>query len=832
MFKPEQEMGSPKKTFDPDVQIQEKNVEKKSLTPEIIKKIYEKGRKYILAGTLALIGLHTVNDVKHYETPEEVYKSFDARFKNIDSAKSHQIFDDLRNIMSEAQLERYSPGDSIIPKVIMDDDLRQRIIEIGSLYNICDPYIFTQMSAGCEGKDLTDLKNKKIMERIKELRQEFPSDYNPSFYSLPIGGNLKDLEAPSYMKGIKRLANIAMTEGINWLSKEEIEYVGQNDEYYALLKKLNSFGTNFTAEVIRSTTDIYDKKDTLYVAQRKATLTEVEKFVLSENTKVLKYADKYSDMGTSILREIMEDTSGEYLKFFEDQKNKKSIDFLKKNGFKSTTFFYLLKEGFGPLINNPDFLDIAVSFSRDKNNPYDPWLRLSFLKPYYNLKTEDDFHKLKEDFEEIKNTKRDTWEKDFDRSYVGLFEEFMPEKIKTNIFDPLTVEMYGGHKQPNNFMEDPALGVVKKLGYEKTPPHFLDSFDLPTQADWIMRVARNMYITKEPITPENFEKTFYETIGLRMDKELIEKPLFKNRNVALFVNNEKWGDDASIQVSAYGEKNKGKDRFGKPEANNSILKQNPLELKTFRAEKTKESLEHTKKLFLEYVSSNPNLTIVVDAHGGSNNIFLTQGIPDKNGVVDATIGWESSITSEEIAAAFESRYDKGINDVPLILMASCYNQDFIRNLCQELIKINLNKNKNISLPIACGDAEYGQYGFGSQGDFGNDFLKLMLANKIETKLKDIIKIEGVKRTYPSVNISIFVPYTKETKDINGKKVIQKVFYQIAKMDATPMEKSEALNYANSLMDKNVSDGKTALYYEYVKPEIAYKIRNIVEEEEA
>jgi hypothetical protein len=834
-FKPKIEGKRPEPIV--ETENQDTSIEKEGnfLTPEKIKAIYERGRLFILA-TIISMGMFPAEK----SGEEGLYDNFEAKFKNIPPGKGHIIFDDINKILKlkEASIYFAEDSDSALPTAILDDHAREVMIKLSSMFEFKSWDVDVNFGHNEDEKEIIKIDNENLWKKLEELRKEFPLGATPDVSSIPYS-RPEYLNDPIFFQGLKRLASIEMATDAEFCNKEEIKKVATDDSFYELLKKLNSSNTRFTAEVVGTLAVTGEKPEEVTQQYWQSLLDRrqnLEKFLTSgPNRKVLEYGQGV-ELGMSVLEDIMDDETGKYVKFFEDKKNQKSIEFLDQNGYNFESMMFLLRSDYENMINEPAFLDVLeelkmININSDK---FSVWFHLlSKNDSYYNLDSKEGFEDLRDDLRRIRYYQLGDLN-DFYKVRDALDERNEKYKktdervLKQNIFQPLTTQSDTAKENWDNFSEDPALNIVSKLGYQyKDAPKYLDALDEFTKADWVMRVARNMYITRMPVTPENFEQTFYEIVGLRTNKELLEKPLFKNRNVALFAHSERYGDDKKYSSNKYVIKNKGNIKFGKPAVRNAILQQNPINLTTFRAENTQESLAETKKLFLEYVGSKKNLTIVADAHGGKGQIFFTQGLPKKKEVKSSVSTQELEyVTTEELASALEQRYDKEIKDTAIILMSSCYDQDFIRDLCEKIMEINSQKKKDIPLPIASGDAEYGQYAFSAYNDFGSEFLALLLTNKFETKIKDIIQIESGEDKI--TNISLFVPFTKETKDNNKKTIKQKVFYQITHTPTTPLDKTLALQYAEDLINKNINE-KTASYWAYKNPEWSREIRKIVEE---
>ncbi len=820
----------------PDIQ-ETKQKEEKSLTPEIIKKIYEKGRLYIMT-TIISLGMFQVDK----SGSEQNFDYFISKFKNIPKEKSHEVYDDLNKILSPEEFSIYceNDNDSLISNSVLDNKFREILVKLSSKFIFKSDDLFIDFSEKKEEeqnqKQLYKIDTEDSWKKIDEILKEFPSGYKPEISSIPYS-HIEYLNDPVYFKALKRLASIKMTRDVAYCNNNNIKKIATDDDLFIILEKFNSLGPEFSAGIIDRFFESGTKPEYLDEEQWQKKLNfrnDFEHFLQSNpNAKIFEYG-KGSKFESNGIINLMDDSSGRYIQFFEDKNNQKSIEFLRSIGYDFQSMYFLIRSNYENMVNEPEFLDALneLSVINRRGDSYSVWFHLlSKYDSYYNLDTKDGFEDLAHDLKRAKyklgNSSVDFYKvRDKLEEITDKHTKNSNEIIKENVFEPLVADMDTSYQHWDEFLKDPALEIITKLKYQNNIPKYLDTLDYFSKIDWMMRVARNMYIANTPITPEDFEKTFYETVSIRMDKELIEKSLFKNRNVAFFAHNERYGDDKKDKLTKYKLQNKGKNCFGKAEAMDAISKQQPDNLNIFRANNTSESLINTKKLFLEYIINNSNLTVVVDAHGNENAIYLTNGLP-KSQELKNSVPTEGSdcVTFEEIANAIEERYDKNIKDVPIFIMTSCYNQNFIRNLCEKIIEINSQKKKDIQLPIISGDAEYGQYAYSTESEFGNDFFDMILKNKSNSRIKDIIQIENGTLT---TNISLFVPFTKESKDINSKKIKQKIFYQITQHGGTPLNKTLALQYAEGLLSNTIND-KTASYWEYTNKDLAHEIRKTIED---
>ncbi|KKQ35215.1 MAG: hypothetical protein US50_C0021G0004 [Candidatus Nomurabacteria bacterium GW2011_GWB1_37_5] len=588
--------------------------------------------------------------------------------------------------------------------------------------------------------------------------------------------------------------------------------IANNNSNLEILKNLSELGQHYN---VTFGTDVLLKFE-----EKRG---EFESFISdNERNKILKYASGLT-LGSRTIINLMENKTQKYLHFFEEKQNQANIELLKKRGYGFREFFELIQYDYDRSINDPDFLILLNEFSNKKIEPENTAWYLVYLKQYYDI--EKNYFKL------LAGDLKKIGVGDLGNS---IFEIHNKEKLEksTNLFKKISTSY--SESDPERFSEDPALNIINKLGYYDRMPNYISSLDDKNKTEWIVRVARNMYMSKIPVTPENFEQTYYETLNLRMDKELLEKDLFKDRNVALFAHNEElYQRDTTLEEGF----KKSDDRFGKQAVQVGISKQKPTNLTLFRTEDNEESLKNTKKSFLNYIKNHSSLTVVFDAHGDPDGISFTGNTPpgydEMSGLKQLDVLAKKQVSFEELASAFEKRYDNGFTDIPILILDVCFNQNFIRNLNEQIVKINDSKHKKIPLPIAAGVSEYGQPGFSYLSNaYGSIFLQLILENKNETKLKDIIEIEAANgSTGMESNISLFVPFTKEGSSEKNKKIKQRIFYQIAQTEETPLNKTFALQYANMLMDNKLDD-KTASYYEFARPEQAHEIKRIIDESES
>jgi hypothetical protein len=762
---------------------------------ELIKNLYKKGRVFILSTVLSLGLLKSIPD-KELSFQKTLIEKFD-----FSEEKEKEIVTTLNTIFTEEEANEYIENNKNITNFLLN--FPEEVIKLDDLYDVT-PAILGQIDQqNVEDELAKTLKDEKYLKVLEDIRGYFPEDYKPKADFLPLS-EMKRLDNLEYVEGLKVLAELKMTGNSEGFHKD-ISQISKNPKVYELLQKLSSLDAHLSFEIffyIPAETYKYEAG-----SPYEETLKELTDFINDgTNNDIFKYIDG-APIGHNEMYNIVSDTSGYWKNFYENPDNQSNIQILKDHGYTFNSFLSLGSE-YMDHIQDDFFVEALVALSA-KVSKATISSRLSRvfrqLEPYYDFKNTQGFIAFSDDLEKIDKISDIG---NIDREVVSSRKD-----VNKNIFQALSQETYESQKLPYNFLQDPALKVVYELGYEDTVkiPEFLKGMPIRDKAEWIMRVSRNMNVRGLEITAANFEKVFYESVEMRLNPGVVDQDLFTNRNVAYFAHNERWQG--------------GQKRFGKDSTVVGLQRQKPKELSIFQADSTITSLFETKKKFLEYISSHSNLTILVDAHGSEFGFFMTEGIPATNGKVSMEYK-DRYVSFQELASAFEKRYDAGHKDIPIFLEDACFNQNFIRNLYGELMRINKEKRKTISLPVSAGVSEYGQYGFSEGGDYGNVFLETLLSTKKSTKIKDIITLEasGLSSGINS-NISIFVPY-KEKQPVNNKQQKNKkqsTYYQIAKNEQKPIDKIFDDLYVDGL-EKNMYDGTTASYFEAAQPNKAKELK--------
>ncbi len=366
--------------------------------------------------------------------------------------------------------------------------------------------------------------------------------------------------------------------------------------------------------------------------------------------------------------------------------------------------------------------------------------------------------------------------------------EFIIKKEKDN---PETTERY-----VKKLAEDPAIKIIFELGFNKKLPELLKSKNLSNRqiSEHLLHVSRSLHENDIPISIDNFNLVLEKILELRTNKEVLDVSLFKNRNVLILAHNEILGQFSNHDISL------NFPRFGVPLVNKSILDQNPKSFNFFSLNKehihkmtnTKEVeffLNQFRENFLNNISETKELTLVFNGHGSPNDLVFAFSPRDPENPYHYNENYITSINYKEISIALKKRYVENIKDQPIIILASCFNHNFIRNLISEIKKINKEESLEIPLPVFMGNTEFMQesttyYGpdylnfrkdkshkfanpsFFMKKGYSNLFFEGLLKNKKDTKIEDVLKIEN--SSFEN-NISIFFPLKENPVDQNSKK---------------------------------------------------------------
>ncbi len=392
------------------------------------------------------------------------------------------------------------------------------------------------------------------------------------------------------------------------------------------------------------------------------------------------------------------------------------------------------------------------------------------------------------------------------------------------IFTLLTSAMPTGQSNKEGFLKDPALRIVDDVQFTRIPSIF-DTLPAIEKAEWAMRTARGMYAMGLSSSEENFEMVLRQIVESRTTPEILNKKIFTDRNICVIANNQEYFvDDEKMPHIKFAPKN-----FVE-----ALKKQNPADLRVFRAGGSKSSLEKTKNNIREYILSHKELTLVFETHGTPQEYAYNEGLNYEDEAVGSIIFGDMTkiphsevpttgqllrverkgmITPGDLASFFADRYiTNKISDVPMLVFSSCHSQNFIRSLYKKITEINSELGTDIPLPICMGDAEYGQISIAqidlTDHDSGaQDIILNQLLSRGQVTIGNAIQLEEQHSKELINNISIFIPLRIEIK---AKKV--DTYLQIAE-DGRSKEIFNKM-YAEGLR-KNLYNEKTSHYFNAV-----------------
>ena len=387
--------------------------------------------------------------------------------------------------------------------------------------------------------------------------------------------------------------------------------------------------------------------------------------------------------------------------------------------------------------------------------------------------------------------------------------ETTADTIISQGFVDLLLSDMASMQDPNEFRKDPSLSIVRKLGYDDKVPETIASLPDIQKAEWVMRTARAMYVMGLEPTAKNFDKTLKDIMEVSTEKEITNKKLFEGRSVALFAHNEEI-DYVSENKNGSTKIDSTRDTFGRLDVQNGILRQKPHNFEMFKSQyHSSKHIEKTKDEFRKYVRSHKDLTLVFDAHGLPDGVFL-----DNYGSDDVT-----GLDFKSLALDLVTRYKNGFQDTAILIFTSCYSHDFIRNLYHEMDLQMQKEQLDIPLPVAIGTTEYGQVGLGFPAlPYGSPFFERILSEQ-GTTVGDVLKVEaehsgsGVMQ-----NISVFVPW-----QITSSKKPKGSYFQIAENDKDKAQKVAETMYAEGVKNGAV-DSRTAHLFEVEQPDKAEEIK--------
>lgn len=715
------------------------------------------------------------------------YDEFTNLPENIDLEEARKILYDFEEILVDEANLKYLINDLDIggdfEKDFFDtfskEELRNRLREVGGylLIREGDIYMMQRDSTYVTkvyDKAIDEFIQKTSLKPISERKYYQPelSEFLFETYDDEVSGVV---ETSSYRDMLKNSEGRKRAQecDASIYSDEALEEIASNDQLYNFLKKLR---TEFDVHV---DDDFISDLSNPTLGNTKYSVNFLD--ITSNQNKQILEQSKGELLSKIAIQNILTDTKHEIGSFFSDPQNKENLEKLKSlkittnsllsltendpetlarhlEILKSPHFISLLEKfGVGDPENseNVDFefffksIKIFLGKKGKLNEEYPP------LYKYYNLETKEGCDQFFSNYKKVTNFSPNLW---FGEK-IGLFDKISVLEDLYNNIDSENPE-----PQAEKFLDDPALEYVIKLGYDKQAPQFLDGLSKRMKSEWIMRVSRNMFVSGVEPTEENFKEYFKETVLLRSNLEMTKMKVFEDRNVVCLSHNEKWQQNSGEYT--------GKNRFMSDSLVSVLKANNPSEMIIFRGKEDKKSLLEAKDNFLDYIRNHEKITVFMNGHGDPNDFYLSEGSVD-NGIVNSN--GSITINYTELAKAFKDRENKGLHEQSILILEACSNQNFVRNLYQELEKNGVER-----LPIIIGSSEFGQYGFTDNKDYSSKFFKeVFQGNKSDVKIQDFIDVEQKNTNAVDklliTNPTIFFPI--QIKDEKGKK--KDIHWQIA-----------------------------------------------------
>ncbi len=751
------------------------------------------------------------NDREQWERKEndkEMLKFFTKRTH--DSIRAARLIKDLHTLFTEEEI-LFNVSDFLqmddttqAPdkfNTLLDDSFRQNILKINDLFRISPEFLFGQMLQRQDLVSAIESGNfeKNIYPEMVHIRELIPQNIKkPSLGFIDFENGFRNIMDPAYHEALKFI-------------------------FTKKFQPLDQSGFSFSNEIINIHSDKKLRALVDYFTDNNISFDQTVSWISKDvNFDALSKPEEYEDFfelfnGTTPISNMelqIITLKNEFLDpmkiTIKDKDFLKRIEKVKDLNLDFRPLLHLKAETIQRIINNKKFLDAYILLAKNFTINREGYDNVDNILSWYSDGDDIDLDQMEMDFVDARER---TAISNLNYFYRSLRSEHV-DNFKSILLPP---EM-AGDRHVDEFSQDPAFYfILDRLNVLQKTPEYLKKFSNRERKDWILRVARNMYVSDIKPTEENFEQVFKKTLEMRNNQEILDQSLFTGRNVALFAHNEKWSEEEKF------------DRFGTSTTISALKDQSPENLTVFKAiENTEQNLVGQKRNLLDFLSSHDKVTLVVNAHGGPDAIYFTNGVPNKKGVIDKRNDFDY-VTVDELALTLEQRFDNGHTDVPILIFSSCYNQDFIRSLYDHVVRINDVKKKSIPMPIMCGSTEYGQFGYSDyDSKYKDKFLEAILDKKKNTKVKDLIEIEdSTEEKDISTNPSLFIPIKESVANKKSKNAKKEVYFQIAEVqDKVKKQISHMEGFAQSVQDGTIN-AQTASYFEEVQPKTAKNVREVL-----
>ena len=786
-----------------------KKPSRKTLAKEWVGRVLRgKPMSLAVAGLIAAGGLHELNQGQE----ERALKTEPAQelFSNIPEKDEVNVLEDFQKMLPSQHQQRVFAEHfhNHLPPALLENSNREFLL--GLMQNFS--YREYEIEVLCDslekihwekGKDIIIEKLPQtgvasLREResaIRDIIASFPKDFKPEISFLPCH-DPSLLDGLQYREGLKRAASLRFS----------IEGSGGMEDFLKDTKKQELFGkiADHSIMIEGSTGQVPTRMVEDFVEKNADLLPIFSGSTIGLETIVnlCEKDNEAKDPGRSIRYQ-------KWKTLFSDPKMVQGLLHIKELGITVEDVMSASPEFVRKLLANPDAMQVAADskkFGGEAVNFFDKGY--SSIGIFIDITTPAGIDRFKKLIARMESQAKEMTPR-------SIFETARDTDPLNERLHSLTEEYPSQSVNMEDLAGDPAFSLVRQLGYDKNTPDCLKNLSYRDQTEWITRTCRNLYQLGLDATQENF-KTYYEKgLELRSKPEISNLTLFQGRNVALFAHNEMLNKD-STDVNVGDLK-----RFGNDLTVRALAAQHPESYRVFRAAQDMHDAEKNKEAFLDFIMKKSKPTVVIDAHGSVSGFSASEVL-----IKDARNTGKKGdfVSSEELSKTLIERYKNGHTDTVLFVMASCYNQDMIRGVCNDLEQYNKDSSAHVPMPIAVGSTEYGQYGF---SDFSNPYRDRFMELLIKPKggkpatLGDVFKIESDSKNGLRNNISVFVPFG--ATDIHGGK--KNIPFQIAKNEEqTKREEIFAIMHQENLKKNLYADGKTASYYETVQPERAQIIK--------
>lgn len=298
---------------------------------------------------------------------------------------------------------------------------------------------------------------------------------------------------------------------------------------------------------------------------------------------------------------------------------------------------------------------------------------------------------------EVRSFMNSDWVEDLSASGLTLTRETHNESMRTGVW------------------QDPALAEFRRVdeAWIDWSPLPQDPARLPgLKIQFRAMIARNLYFTGQPVTRDTARAEFTRILETR--ERIGKTPLFAGRNVLLAAHGEPL-DRARFGKAPAGEKNS----FGTDGLAAAIRAQQGKgrSFERIRAENLERTADTKKQILASLRTGAVPFTFYFDGHGSPDGLFLSQGVPNDRGEVQATDP-DTFISPQELADAFKARHEafgEALARQPdVLVMSCCFSSNFMRSFHQAL--------GNVPKPIIIGESEYNQFGYyNPENPLGSEF---------------------------------------------------------------------------------------------------------------